>query len=263
MHHRISRLLAGSLIVSLFIHFGLGPLLVWLFGLHPAAAQQPKEVVYVMTSSSIRHAARPHPRHAARPIPPQPRPVAQTQPRRAQQPQRSQPEVKREIARIDRSSINPPPAHSVTVNAAQQQQLYEKTIAQLREESNPIVSAARSTAAPEAPKRYNFDFSGSLGNAPTAEGILTPEKSWRDGGYNYYYVRYWVQYADGSTETGLVPWPLRYRPAEDPFHLGLEHFPLPVPMPDFVLPPGTTLHPLVAFCFKHRDDFPSCPIQHD
>jgi hypothetical protein len=187
----------------------------------------------------------------------------QTQPQPQQKPQPPQPEVKREIARIDRRSVNPPPAHAVTLNSALQQEMFEKTIARLRAENNPVISAARATVKPEAPKRFDFDFSGSVGTAPTAEGILTPERSWRDSGYDYYYVRYWVQYADGSTETGIVPWPLRYRPADDPFRLGLEHFPLPGPMADYVLPPGTNLHPLVAFCYKHRSEFPNCPIQHD
>jgi hypothetical protein len=151
----------------------------------------------------------------------------------------------------------------VTIDAAQQQQMFEKTIAKLRSENNPVVSAARATISPQAPKRFSFDFAGSVGTSPNAQGILTPEQKWQDGPYTYYRVRYWVQYADGSTETGLVPWPIRYLPSQDPFRIGLEHFPLPVPLPDFVLPPGVSLHPLVAFCLKHRYDFPSCPIQHD
>lgn len=264
MRHRISRLLVAGFVLSLFIHFVLGPLLVWLLGYHPASMKN--QVVYVVQSSSIRHAPRPRPR-PPRPVqhPPVPQPVAKTQPHRQQQqkPQPARTEVKKEIARIDRSSIHPPPAHAVALNAAVQQQVFEKTIARLREENNPVIGAARSTVPPAAPRRFAFDFSGSVGTAPTAEGILTPDKSWHDNGYDYYYVRYWVQYADGSTETGIVPWPLRYRPADDPFRIGLEHFPLPGPMPDFVLAPGTNLHPLVAFCYKHRDEFPNCPIQHD
>lgn len=224
---------------------------------------RPQDVVTVtVSSSSIRHAAKTRPQVAK----PESRPLRQqhvaahTRPR----PEKPQPrEVRREIARFDPRSVNPPPAHAVTIGAAQQQAIFEKTIARLREQNNPLISAARPAATPEAPKRYQFDFSGSVGTAPSAEGILTPEKSWRDGGYDYYYVRYWVQYADGSTETGIVPWPLRYKPSQDPFRLGLEHFPLPAPMPDYVLPSGTNLHPLVAFCYAHRDDFPTCPIEHE
>lgn len=202
---------------------------------------------------------------AAKPVEKQPvvqqHVAAHTQPRPQPRPQPR--EVRREIARIDPRSVHPPPAHAIALDAAQQQQVFEKTIAKLREENNPLVSAARPVPSPEAPKRYSYDFSGSVGTGPHAEGILTPEKSWREDGYTYYYVRYWVQYADGSTETGIVPWPLRYKPAQDPFRLGLEHFPLPAPMPDYVLPPGTNLHPLVAFCYEHRGEFPTCPIMHE
>jgi hypothetical protein len=262
VRHRISRLLVAGFILSLLFHFGVGPLLVWLLGYHPTAPKT--EVVYVATSSSIRHAARPRPR-PPQPVqhPPVPQPVAQTHQQQQQKPQPQRPEVKREIARVDRHSVHPPPAHAVALNAEVQQQMFEKTIAHLREENNPVVNAARATVAPAAPKRFTFDLSGSVGTSPTAEGILTPEKRWYADGYDYYYVRYWVQYADGSTETGVVPWPLRYHPADDPFRLGLEHFPLPGPMPDFVLPAGTNLHPLVAYCYKHRDEFPNCPIEHD
>lgn len=269
MRHRISRLLAASLFLSLAFHFVIGPLLVWLFGVRqtPLAQPEPQVVVMRITSSSIRHAAQPKPKRAHLPVErPVPQPKAQSQRAERAQPRRdaAQPhDVRREIARFDPRSIHPPPARAIAVNAAQAQQaMYERTIAKLRAENNPLVSAARPVSQPAAPRHYSFDFSGA-GTAPDSEGILTPVQSWHDGGYDYYYVRYWVQYADGSTETGVVPWPLRYRPSQDPFRLGLEHFPLPVPLPDYVLPGGTNLHPLVAFCYEHREEFPSCPIRHD
>jgi hypothetical protein len=261
VRHRISRLLAVCFFLSIVFHFAIAPLLFWLFGMHWPPPQHPQEVVTVTISSSIRHAKKAHP-HVAKPVENVPRQqhVAARTRQRPQKPQ--QREVRREIARFDRRSIDPPPAHAVTLDAAQQQAMFQKTIAHLREQNNPLVSAARPVATPAAPKNYQYDFSGSVGTAPSAEGILYPQKSWRDGGYTYYYVRYWVQYADGSTETGIVPWPLRYKPAQDPFRLGLEHFPLPAPMSDYVLPPDTNLHPLVAFCYAHRDEFPNCPIEH-
>lgn len=267
MRHRVSRLLAASLFFSLVFHFVLGPLLVWLFGARlTPVPPAPDVVVMRITSSTIRHAAhtKPQPRHlpVQRPAP-QARPVRQQRPQPEPKPVQPQPrEVKRELARLDPRSINPPPAHAIALGAAQQQAIYERTIAKLRAENNPLISAARPVSQAAAPKHYTFDFSG-VGTAPDAEGILTPVQSWHDGGFNYYYVRYWVQYADGSTETGIVPWPLRYRPSQDPFRLGLEHFPLPAPMADYVLPGGTNLHPLVAFCYAHREEFPNCPIEHE
>ena len=71
-----------------------------------------------------------------------------------------------------------------------------------------------------------------------------------------------MQYADGSTETGIVPWPLRYRPSLDPFRLGLVRFRFP----------GLCR---TSYCRSHNDrirsspsvtntaEFPTCPIQHD
>lgn len=138
---------------------------------------------------------------------------------------------------------------------------FEKTIAMLRARNDPLAAAARPVPSPAARKRYTVYFSASVGTGPSSEGILTPVNSWRQGGYQYYYVRYWVQYADGTTETGIVPWPLRYPVSNDPFRAGLRHLALPVPLPDYSLPAGTILHPLVAFCYAHRDELASCPIE--
>lgn len=268
MRLRISRLLAAGILLSIVLHFTLGPLFVWLFYRHPHP--EPVETIYVARSSAMRIEHRTHPQHPRKAVK-QPRAPRRIEPQHAQpqrqtppQPvRRPAPQQRREIARFDRRSINPPPAHAFALNAPAQERQFERTIARLRAENNPVTSAARAVQTPAASKRYTFDFSGSIGNAPQAEGILTPDRSWRDGGYDYYYVRYWVQYADSTTETGQVPWPIRYRPAVDPFRLGIEHFPLPGPMPDFALPGGSNLHPLVAFCYKHRADFDFCPIYHE
>ena len=262
------RLLLWCLALSLVFHFVLVPLVMGLLGFRHAGVQ-PKEQIYQATSSSLELArvAKPQPpRPLHRPQPrvaPQPRPQpvqrTQVQPRpQVQQPQQ------RQVARTEpRGRIAVPHVSRQQMDFAAQQAQFEKTIAQLRRESNPVVSAARPVETPGAPKRYTFDFRGSVGTAQQAEGILTPVKHWQREGYNYYYVQYWVQYADGTTETGYVPWPLRYVPQNDPFVLHWEHFPLPVPLPDYVLPPGTNLHPLVAFCYEHRGEFNDCPIAHD
>jgi len=262
------RLLLWCLVLSLAVHFLIVPLIMGLFGFRRTAVE-PKEQIYQATSSSLELArvARPRPaRPLQRPQPqvrpqPQQQPVQRTpvQPR----PQLQRPQ-QRQVARIEpHGRIAVPHVSRQQLNFAAQQAQFEKTIAQLRRESNPVVSAARPVETPGAPKRYTFDFHGSVGTAQQAEGILTPVKHWQREGYNYYYVQYWVQYADGTTETGYVPWPLRYVPQNDPFVLHWEHFPLPVPLPDYVLPPGTNLHPLVAFCYEHRGEFSDCPIAHD
>ncbi|HET9393343.1 MAG TPA: hypothetical protein VFO29_07495 [Candidatus Rubrimentiphilum sp.] len=228
---------------------------------------QPIEMI-TMRSSAIRLERRPQPqRPQIQPPAPQPlpRPVPKPQPPKPQQPQR-QPPPHRELARINpRASITAPKAaarhaQSFSEQLAQQQVQYQQTIARLRRENNPVISAAQPVSTPAATKRYAYDFSGSIGSPNIGEGILYPLQMWQVGPYDYYYVRYWVVYPDGTSETGVVPWPLRYLPAQDPFKLGIRYFPLPGPMPDYVLPAGTNLHPLVAYCYAHR--FQYCPPEH-
>ncbi len=173
-------------------------------------------------------------------------------------------------ARINpRASVKLPtrrePIDLPQIDTQAQQRQFEKTIAKLRMENNLVLSVARANAAPEAIKRYHFNAFGSVTTGPVQEGLLepVPGKSWRSAGYDYYYVRYWVEYADGTTETGLVPWPLRYLPSQDPFLLHIEHIPLPTPMPDFELTPGTNVHPLIAFCLRHLAQLLTCPIARD
>ncbi|HKU66735.1 MAG TPA: hypothetical protein VJP85_03070 [Candidatus Baltobacteraceae bacterium] len=254
------RLLLWCLALSLLIHFVVVPLIVGLLGLHHALVE-PKEVTY-QVSSALRLSRAPKPRPPAHPrIRMQPQPRAVQRERQRVQPQpATQPH---ELAKIEPRAQIAVPRLSTPIDFARQQQQFERTIAQLRRQSDPVVGAARPVAPAAAPKHYAFDFSGSVGTSPQSEGILYPVKSWHDGPYTYYYVRYWVQYADGSVETGYVPWPLRYLPQSDPFLLHWEHFPLPAPLPDYVLPPDTNLHPLVAFCYEHRSDFSTCPIHHD
>jgi hypothetical protein len=146
---------------------------------------------------------------------------------------------------------------------SKQEQQFRQTIARLRRQSDPVISAARPVQTPEAPKHYAFDFRGSIGSAPQAHGILDPVKTWRDGPYDYYYVQYYVEYVDGTTESGYVPWPIRFLHESDPFRLTPDDVPLPPPLPDFVLPQDTNLHPFVAYCYEHRTQYNSCPIRHD
>ena len=267
MRHRVSRLLLVCIVLSLVLHFTVGPLLVWLFG-RRQAAQQPQEVVFVTRSTALQIAHRTRPRPAARAMPrPQPRVAhSRPQPVREQQPQPESTPV-REIARIDRRAPVPLPAERATqsVDIAEDEQQFEKTIARLRTQNDPVLGAQKPVVHPETVKHYAFDVAAAVGAGPHPEGILEPMPGspWHKDGYNYYYVRYYVEYADGSTETGIVPWPLRYAPRSDPFRLGLLHIPLPKPLPDYQLPPGTNLQPLVAYCFEHRALLESCPIAHD
>lgn len=263
---RAERFLLWAFLLSIAFHFTVIPLIAWLFGARfTAGAQrlQPIDTISV-TSSAIRFERRPQPEH--REIqPPAPQPLPRPVPKPQQLQRRAPPH--RELARINpRASIAVPRAaarHALSFNEqlAQQQVQYQQTIAKLRHENNPVISAAQPVSTPAAAKRYSYDFSGSIGSPNIGEGILSPNTSWQDGDWDYYYVDYWVLYPDGTTETGKVPWPIRFPRSHDPLRLGWRRLNLAGPLPDYVLPAETNMHPLVAFCYEHH--FAYCPIAHD
>lgn len=264
---RASRFLLWAFIFSIVFHFTVGPLVAWLFGpSFTAGAQQQQPIEKIsMTSSAIQLERRPQPQRPALIQPPPPEPA----PRTAQRPQPEQ-APRRELARINpratislpRASIrHGPQTESFSDQLARQQEQFTQTIAKLRRENNPLISAAQPMPTPAAMKRYTYDFSGSLGSPNIGQGILVPETSWVDGLWDYYYVTYWVLYPDGTSETGKVPWPVRFPQSQDPIKLGWRRMPLPGPLPDFSLRAGTNMHPLVAYCYEHH--FSSCPIAHD
>ena len=265
LRRHVSRRLFWAFVASIFIHFAIGAALVALLLFHrQMRAGLPDETVAISTTLRIMH--RPPPRVAAtpRPQPPVQKPLPEPQ-----RPVRQAAPPPRELARIQvaapRSQPLPrAPVHvRTTLDLAQQQADFEKTIARLRRQNDPVASVEHSVRTSDSVKRYVSDFSESIGSAPHGEGILYPVDSWHADGYDYYYVRYWVQYPDGTSENGVVPWPLRYLPGQDPFRLGIQHFPLPAPLADYTLPAGTSLHPLVAYCYEHRGELSSCPIYHD
>ena len=221
------RILAIAIVLSIAIHFVVGPLLSRFHVMQPPENSND----FVVTSTSLRIARKavpePHPR-------PQPhvRPQPQVVPRRTvaqtivapkllstPQPRGVQP---RAVPTIDRVTLD------------RQQQQYERTIAQAKSDNNPL---AVPSSTPAAYKRYTLSFAGINSHLLHAgEGVLYPTKSWQQDGYNYYYVDYTVVFADGTHDEGHVPWPIRYRPGEDPFVLHYQHFPLPAPLPGYVLP---------------------------
>jgi hypothetical protein len=105
---------------------------------------------------------------------------------------------------------------------------------------------------PAAPKRYAMDMTGNPGRLVRGEGILRPLRSWQHDGYIYYYVAYEITYSDGAYESGDVPWPIRYLPENDPFTKPPHVIPLPAPLPDFALPPGTQLGRALRPYFPER-----------
>lgn len=263
---RAGRLLLWCFLFSIVFHFTAGPLLAWLFGARFAAArkQQPLET-FTVTSTAARLERRPQPQrpHFVQPPAPQPQPHVAVQPQPRQAPRRElakiNPRAEISVPRVE--ARRGPQTETFSQKLAQQERQFNQTIAKLRQENNPIVSAARPAAPPASNKRYTYDFSGGIGSPNIGQGILYPVNSWVDGPWDYYYVRYWVLYPDGTSETGTVPWPVRFPQSQDPLKLGWRRLPLAGPLPDYVLPPGTSLHPLVAFCYEHH--YASCPIAHD
>ncbi|MDQ2872235.1 MAG: hypothetical protein M3R35_03785 [Candidatus Eremiobacteraeota bacterium] len=262
LRNRARRLLLWSLVLSLVLHFVLGPLFVALFFRH--VAEFGGERIKVTERISLDH--RPH--TILRPKPkntPQPQRHLIRTPRAIVVPhvsvQHAAPSKtsaapnRKELIHFDRRA----PARLTAREIAQQEAQFGKTIATARNGINPVAGATQGNIAPEPPAHFKRDLSGIPG-VGSGDGYLDPVKHWTDGVYNYYYVRYRVTYADGSAETGIVPWPIRYLPANDPFLKGTRRIPLPGPLADYVLVPGTDLHPLVAYCYEHRLAY--CPIDH-
>jgi hypothetical protein len=122
---------------------------------------------------------------------------------------------------------------------AQMNEAFDRTLSQLRRENDPL---AVRTEAPAAPKRYKIQMIGVNGDLRYGQGYYYPIRSWKSDGFDYYYVSYDFTWADGTYESGGVPWPIRFRPQDDPFvntaNPALEHVPLPPPLPGWRLPPG-------------------------
>jgi hypothetical protein len=270
------RTIGVSFAASMLLHVLGLPLLVGLLALPflPMLAEHkaPQEIVTISSAVRLEKRTKPVP---ARPVQqPRMQPVKQTQPVRAQRERVvAQPRpVQREVAALSRPDANAKvhyaskrqePEKSSTLDAKaleQQQEAFEKTIAQARNESDPVLAAARPVAAPAAEKRYAMNIAGAQGPLRFGEGFLIPLRHWSDGPYVYYYVRYSVVYPDGSTEQGTVPWPIHYLAGDDPFARGLRHMPLPGPTSDYTAN-TTEMQPLVKNCYDHRYTY--CPIERE
>ena len=256
-----------AFLLSVAFHLVAGPLLAWLLRARFVAGTQQLQPVekITMTSSAIRLERRPKPQRPSLVRPPtqqpEPRPVTRPLPEQAPH---------RELARITprapvsiprASERHGPQTQSFSQQLQQQQQQFTQTIAKLRDQNNPVVGAAKPVSTPGSIKRYTYDFSGGIGSPNIGQGILYPLQAWQQGPWDYYYVRYWVLYPDGTSETGTVPWPVRFPQAQDPIKLGWRSMPLPGPEAGYVLPSDANPHPLVAFCYEHRYTY--CPVAHD
>lgn len=254
-----ARRLKRAIVASAIIHLSL---LVLFFAFYkPFTPPPPVKIVFGHVTIE-RRISQPPPPPAAKKQAVQPAPahaaVAQAAPPAAR------PRV--EIAHITphAKTYQPKDTHShVAVQAPLPQVDYSKTIAKLRAANDPVAAAQSAVNVGANTHNYSSDFSTSIGTVGSGNGYLEPVRSWHDSGYDYYYVHYEVEYPDGTTESGIVPWPIRYLPQADPFRLGIHHMPLPGPLPDFVVTADTVFHPLTKYCYEHRDELSDCPIAHD
>jgi hypothetical protein len=128
---------------------------------------------------------------------------------------------------------------------------FARTIASARRAENPLRVAQATPAA--TVKRYRLQFEGRISALRAGQGLLTSIKRWFADGYTYYYVTYEVVWPDGTYESGAVPWPIRYLPAEDPFASGISRrIPLPPPLPGWNVPAGMRLGKVLREYFPQR-----------
>ncbi len=226
------------------------------------------EIVSISNAVRIEHRTHPVPAHnpIPRPVHPAAQPAREAvreQPREVAQrrPVDKPPAQRPELSKVAYTRTYTHPSSSLTTQEIQAQtQAFAQTIAAARAANNPVAGAANDQIAPAAPKHYTLNITGDQGR-PQPEGILYPLKRWTQGAYVFYYVRYLAQYADGTSETGIVPWPISFPINADPFAHGQHRMPLPGPMSDFVAGADVEMKPLVKNCYDHRYEY--CPIAHE
>lgn len=125
------------------------------------------------------------------------------------------------------------PAHFSQAQIAQIDHDLAKTIVQSRVENNPLSNVSRPVTVPAATHRYAIDFAALAGNMREAQGLCDPIKSWQADGWDYYYATCTIQEPDGSTSRKPMPWPVRWRPRNDPWngYYRIATGPMPLPPP--------------------------------
>jgi hypothetical protein len=122
---------------------------------------------------------------------------------------------------------------------------FAREVAQLNEQNDPHAIPTIDPASRESlSKTYSFNLPSSLRGEEHGDGIITPIRSWRDGGRNCYYGHYEFTYPDGATEAGDILWPFCFDPAADPFREPPHPIPFPLPLIGFKLPPNAQMPPI-------------------
>jgi hypothetical protein len=122
---------------------------------------------------------------------------------------------------------------------------FAREVAQLNEQNDPHAIPTIDPASRESPtKTYAFDVPSSLRGDEHGNGIITPTRSWQQGGLDCYYGRYEFTYPDGAVESGDIVWPFCFDPADDPFKQPPHPIPFPLPVVGFKLPPDAQMPPI-------------------
>lgn len=254
------RTLVWALVLSLLLHVAVAPLFAWLLAVRANFTPPKGELQPLTVTSSVRIERRERrrvvqpkssqaaPRAVAHIAVPHLPPPAQRLPV-----QRPEPVVGRH--ELSTFAKHAPPAPLSPQSLAVDQQGFAAAIARARDRVNPLNGSGSSTSV-GPPKHYGANLSDvSFGAQGGGEGVLTPLRTWKDGAYTYYYVRYYVRLGDGSIESGVVPWPIRYLPGADPFANHTPHFPLPGPLAGYVAPESTEMQPMIRSCYQRRPAF--------
>lgn len=262
---RGSKTLLWAFLVSILIHALVLPAAFWSWAHSVLLSQQPPKHEWVVSSTAVRIEHRTVPRRRSiarqahpRPIPPKPQPVP---PRPELQAQPVAPAARRpEIARVVPTAPPQPqeqPEHRTTPSLQsqleRQQQTFSQEVARLREQNDPLSIAEPREPPPAAYHRTYFDVPGHS-HREAVEALLLPLRHWRDNDMSCYYVRYIAQFTTGGSEDGVIPWPVCY-PANDDAMINPPYphdLPIPIPQPDYVLPPGTYLTPLLRSIYDRR-----------
>ena len=238
-----NRALKIALVVSLALHALLSAFVPGYF----AHALPAEDIPEAITISNVVHIDRPKTPY---------RKVVERNPQttaRAQARSRSAPPAPAEAqqhhaqaapsrSEIAREVPNAPHLTSRSTSISADEARFAKTIAQVKAADNPLNVSSESTEQGTGEKRYSM-FSGT---GDKIYGYIKPIRSWigKDG-YDWYYVHIDVYFPNGTSESDDVPWPIRYRPDQDPFPRGDHSIPLPPPLPGWQLPPGTQLTPFL------------------
>jgi hypothetical protein len=254
-------LLLWATLLSVAIHALVIPLAAWLASINlTLVTARPPERETVVASTAVRIERRPMPQPRVRVLPPSAPARSATRPRVEQ---RAAPAAARppELARESPSAVPQPTPQEIRRNEpatleqqiAQQERAFSQEIARLRARDNPLSLATRAPAPPAVYHRTYFDVPGHR-DVDAVQVQLIPLRHWYTSATICYYTRYVAQYTHGGTEDGTIPWPVCYPVNDDKIaHPPFVHdVPIPIPPPDYVLPAGTYLTPLLARIYAKR-----------